>query len=278
MEFDFETNAAVEDVNTVPEQFRGLYVEVVEGDDKGKFVLGDFAKGVVEAYTGTNRSLTKARSDKKTSSDESAQRRIALQSFETILDDLGLDEDSRTADGLKAKIAELVAAAKNGKELQISMDNLKKEYERKHAEVVDAKDAEISGLRSDIHKTKISDVATGAITDAGGAVDLLKPMIESQCKVINEDGKYVVRVVGENGEPRPNGKGGYMGVADLVAELKLNDKYARAFDSETLSGGGTKPGIGARTSLNTGEELTSVQKIVKGLSKGQHIDGRGRAM
>jgi len=38
MEFTFKDNAVVEDANSVPERYRGLYA-AGEGDNEGKFVL-----------------------------------------------------------------------------------------------------------------------------------------------------------------------------------------------------------------------------------------------
>ena len=69
MEFDFEKNATVESIDAVPEKYRGLYVEITEGDNAGKFGVADHAKGIVGSYIGVNQSLNKSRGDKKTASD-----------------------------------------------------------------------------------------------------------------------------------------------------------------------------------------------------------------
>ncbi|MNV90886.1 hypothetical protein D3C71_1853110 [compost metagenome] len=50
--------------------------------------------------------------------------------------------------------------------------------------------------------------------------------------------EYVVRVLDAAGDYRGDGKGGFMGVADLVRELKGSKDYGVAFESEAPSGGG----------------------------------------
>lgn len=275
MEFDFEKNATVETIDTVPEQYRGLYTEITEGDNTGKFGVADHAKGIVKSYIGVNQSLLKARADKKTSSDESATRRIVTKQFEDMASEMGLDvsEENVLADVFSAHIAELTASVKGGKQIKIDLDKVKKEYETKQAEAIGVKDAEIVELRGDLHATKVSDVATAAITAAKGSVELLKPIVERACKVVKEDGRYVVRVVDAQGDFRSDGAGGWMGVKELVAELKASESYARAFDSETPGGSGSKPGSMKQTPGRQTPEMTSTQKIAQGLKKGQHKHG-----
>lgn len=278
MEFDFEKNAVVESIDTVPEQYRGLYTEATEGDNKGKFIVADHAKGIVSSYIGVNQSLNKARGDKKTASDESAGRRLALNAFGELVSDLGLEpgEEGDLADVLKDHITDLTDKVKGGKQIKIDLDKVKKEYQAKQDEAIGAKDAEITELRGDLHATKVSDVATAAITAAKGSVELLKPIVERACKVIKEEGRYVVRVVDSQGDFRSDGSGGWMGVKELVAELKSSENYARAFDSETPSGSGSKPGSMKQTPGRQTPEMTSTQKIAAGLKKGQHQGGTGR--
>jgi len=275
MEFDFEKNATVESIDTVPEQYRGLYIEITEGDNTGKFGVADHAKGIVKSYIGVNQSLNKARGDKKSASDESATRRLALNAFDELVSDLGLEpgEEGELAEVLKAHIAELTDKVKGGKQIKIDLDKVKKEYEAKQSEAIGVKDAEITELRGDLHATKVSDVATAAITEAKGSVELLKPIVERACKVVKEEGRYVVRVVDAQGDFRSDGSGGWMGVKELVAELKASDSYARAFDSEAPGGTGSKPGSMKQTPGRQTPEMTSTQKIAQGLKKGQHKQG-----
>lgn len=266
--FDFKKNAVVESLDDVPEKYQGLYAEGT-GDDAGKFVIADHAAAIVADYLGTNESLTKARADKKTSSDESAKRRLALKEFEAIAEEFGIEvsEDTPLHDAIKARIAEAVAASKNGKELKVNLDKMKVDFEKRLAESLNAKDGELAKKDSALAKHLIGDMATRAITEAKGSADLLMPIVRDQCKVVQDGEDYVVRVVDAQGDFRSDGKGGFMGVTDLVAELKQSDNFARAFESESPGGGGKPPGSGNRASANKNEEKSSVQKISDGLAR-----------
>jgi hypothetical protein len=276
MEFDFEKHAIVEDVTTVPEKYRGLYVEITEGENAGKHQIGDFAKGIVEAYTGTNKALGSARGDKKTSSDESAQRRIALRVFEDLASELGLEVgDEGIATALQAHIDELVTKIKGGSDFKANVEKIKAEAAKQLEEAMNAKDKIIGEKTSALETHLIGDVATRALTEAKGSAELLLPHITGRCKVVEDDGKYVVRVVDPQGDFRSNGKGGWMGVSALVEEMKGEDKFARAFESEAPGGGGTKPGSTAKPAPHQQGEMTSTQKIASGLAKGQYRHGAG---
>jgi len=269
-EFDFEKNQTVENLDGVPEKYRPLYVEVTEGDDAGKFQIGEQFQGIVGDYSGTAKALNQTRADKKKASDESAQRRQALKAFESIMEELGIEEDSRTADGLKAKIDELVESAKSGKELKVSLDNVKKEMTKKHEQELAAKDEEISKRDKALTKHLVNDVAVRALTNAKGSVELLLPHVQAHTKVMrNEDGEYVVRVTDEQGEVRFNGAGNPMSVEDFVADMKTKDTFARAFESEEKGGTGTTPGSTSRPNSQQrgGEDKSSIDKISSGLEK-----------
>jgi hypothetical protein len=64
-----------------------------------------------------------------------------------------------------------------------------------------------------------------------------------------------------------------MGVTELVTEMKGDEDYGRAFDSEDKGGSGPTPGSMKRTPTPSGKEMSSVDKISAGLQKGQHNKG-----
>lgn len=272
MKFDFETNRVVDDVADVPERYRPLYTEATEGDDAGKHVLIESVRPLIEAYSGTSKALEKARSDKSSASDESAKRRLALKAFDEMAEELGIEAgDDGLAITLRSHITELMQKAKNGEEVRIDLNKIKIDFDKKQQAAVAVKDGEIEKLRADLFDTKVSDVASRAITRAKGSPDLLLPLVERRCKVIEEDGRYVVRVVDTQGDIRGDGKGGWLTVEGLIDEMKSQEMYARAFDSETPGGGGSSPGSGNRQSMQgrRSSELSSVGKIAQGLKKGQ---------
>jgi hypothetical protein len=276
MPFNFEENKTVADLSTVPEQFRSLYVEATD-DGNTVHKLSDAVAGLVEAYTGTNKALESARSDKKKASDESAARRVALKAIDDFVVELGLEESDNPVETLRSHFGTLSESVKNGKEIQIDLDKIRREYEVRMAEKDETHAKEIQAKDGALERHLVQDVATRALTEAKGAVDLLLPHVRNHCKVVVTDtGSYEVRVVDAQGDVRSDGAGGWMGVNELVAELKSTEMYGRAFDSETPGGGGSPPG-GMNRVIKTpnNEEKSSISKISDGLTKGQRSYGAG---
>lgn len=276
MEFKFEN---VDDINTVPEKYRGLYVEG-EGDNAGKFVLMEAAKGLAADYVGTQETLAGVRADKKKATDENAQRRLATKAVEELAQSLGLEvTDDGVAEALKTFVGELQEQVKGGKELKINLDKINTEWQGRMAELEAAKDKEIAEREAALSKHLVSDAATRALAEHKGSVDLLLPHVQSQCKVTRlDDGSYTVQVLDDQGDARFNGQGGLMTVSGLVEEMKTQDKFGRAFESESAPGNGTKPGSMQRSTVQAGNtqqrELSPTEKIREGLKKGQAQPGR----
>ena len=275
--FNFTESATVKEIDSVPEKYRGLYSEGTNDAGETVFKVSDAAKGLVEDYTGTGTELERVRGDKTKASNESAERRKALGIFDDLMDTLGIEE--RSAENLKLYIEELTGKVKGGEEIKINLDKIKEQYQHKHDEAIGVKDVEVKDMLGALTKHLISDVATRALAEAKGSVDLLLPHVERHCKMVRlDDGNYAVRVVDSEGDVRTDGGGGYIGVPDLVGEMKTQDSFARAFESETNSGTGTNPGSMSRatTQKSTGQrELNGTEKISLGLSKNQHISGGG---
>jgi hypothetical protein len=269
MMFEFQV---VEKLDEVPEKYRGLYHELTEGEDAGKFAVNPQFSGIVADYTGTNKALTEARKNNKAANDESAKRRLALKAFEDIMDTLGIEEDSRTADGLKAYIDDIAEKAENGKELKINLDKVRDEMSKKHSQEIAKKDEEIASRDKSLEKYLVSERATRALTGAKGSVDLLLPHVKQFCKVVRtEEGDYGVRVVDESGEVRYNGSAQPMTVEDLVTEMKTNASFARGFESEDKGGSGTTPGSTSRnpavSKTSDSSNMSSTDRIAAGLAK-----------
>jgi len=268
-EFNFSDNLEVESLDHVPSEYQSLYEQSENG-----YKIADGVKPIVDAYSGVNKALAEARQAKKAANDEAAQRRHALKNFETLASEFGIEpgENEGVDAALKRYLADLQEKVSSGQDTKVNLEKIKGEYERRLQEATTEKDKEIETLRSDIHRTKISDVAARALSEAKGSVELLMPHIESRCKVVKEDGRYEVRVTDEQGDFRSDGKGGWMNVSDLVAEMRQSKQFARAFDSETPSGGGARPSnpaAGASVRRQDRTNMSAVDKIASGLTKGQ---------
>lgn len=261
MEFDFEQNASVDTLDNVPAEYHGLYTK---GQDN-KFGIADFAKPIVDAYSGVAKALKSEQGHKKILNDENARRRLALKAFEDLSKELGLEGDDLTA-AFKSHIADLTDKVKNGAEVKINLDKIKGDFQKQMDEMAQAKDGEITKMRASLERYLVDQAATAALAAEKGSVDLLLPHIQKSVKVVAEGEDFVVRVVDGAGDARSNGKGGWMSVADLVKEMKTQATFARAFESEAAGGTGHRPGSSGRPAPAQKAEMTSVDKISAGLA------------
>jgi len=77
------------------------------------------------------------------------------------------------------------------------------------------------------------------------------PILKQRIKVVDSDGKLVVKVLEENGDPSINKDGEPLSISALVKSLKDDEAFAGAFNSSGLSGGGSKPTTTASKNVDT---------------------------
>jgi hypothetical protein len=268
--WDFLKNAVVEDINAVPEQWRGFYVE---GADK-KFTVSPQAKPLVDAYTGTNAALEKTRKDLAAANGESASRRVTKQAVIDFAKKLGLEniDDENPLTTLESHYTDLVGKIGKGGELKVNLENIKKDYETRNKAIVDDSNGKVAKMQASLEKYMIGNAALVALAKHGGNAALLQSIVKSAAKVVaDENGEFSVRILDEAGSPRSNGAGGWLDIDGYVGELKSNATYAAAFASEAKGGTGKKPGSehNPAPGKKTDGERTSVDKIASGLQKGQ---------
>lgn len=153
-----------------------------------------------------------------------------------------------------AKYAELVKAhedaeraALEGKgQWQVLEQQLKdqatqreKQLLEKHQKEIEERDTSIKSL-SDALEAKLVDAeVVSALSKHTKAVKLLEPHVKARVKVFNEDGKFTAKVIDEKGNPRiGDAQGTPMTIEQLVEEMKASEDYLRAFDANTVGGGG----------------------------------------
>jgi hypothetical protein len=124
-------------------------------------------------------------------------------------------------------------------------------------------------MKTSLKKHMIESEARAVIAELKGSPELLLPHVREQCQLLEEDGAFVVRVVDKEGDPRSDGKGGWMDIKALVAEMKASQAYGRAFESSGKQGSGTQPGTGNKSGGGSDAKLSPVQKIAKGLAERQ---------
>jgi hypothetical protein len=163
----------------------------------------------------------------------------ALKGFEGI--------DPEEARRLKAE-AEQVALDKlkskgdwetREKQLQERLAADLKKHQDQYAGEIAKRDEEGKRLRQSLERHLIEAEATAAIAAAGGVPELLLPHVKSAVKVIEENGEFVARVMGADGNPRiADVKGTPFKIANLVEELKGNQVFGRAFAASNAGGSG----------------------------------------
>lgn len=255
MKFDWQTNLAAIDTDTdtsaiVPDVYRSLYT-----NSDGKFILEDGVRKKLGDVTGLSSALDKERKNAKTA-------REMIAKWEAL---------GETPEAIQTKLAELTEAATKGG--QANFDKLKQDLEKGHLKALEVKDGEVGAMRKTVEKYLVENAAITAITDAKGVPELLLPHVQKNVKVIAEGDGYVVRVVDADGDPRGDGKGGFMTISHLVEEMKASTVFGRAFEATGGSGGGKPPGSGGKGAgggrQTDPNKMSSMDKIAAGLAKGQ---------
>ncbi|SRR6266550_1031570 len=270
MNWDFVKNAIVDDINSVPEPLRGLYVKNADG----KFAIADSAKPIIEMYVGTNASLVKARTDLAAANKESAERRVNGKAVVDFAKALGLENinEENPLETVQTHITELTTKVKGGGDMKVNLENIRKDYERKNKELSDAAAAQVAQMQGSLEKHLIGNQVLTALSKHGGNATLLTPLVKGAAKVVkDENGEYSVRIIGEDGSPRSNGAGGWLDLEGFVGELKTKPEYAAAFSSDSKGGTGHKSGSSnQQTPARKDGEKSPVDKIAAGLGKGQY--------
>ncbi len=240
----FEFKPTLETLDGVPQNFQGLYTANEGGS--GYTFHPDFKAHV----HGLTSALDKER--------KTAKEIKAVLAGWTALGEKPED--------VKAKLEELTEAAAKAGDSGKALDKLKADLEQGYSKKLTAKDAEVTAMRATVERYLVDNEATTALAEAKGAVQLLLPHVKSNVRVIEENGQYVVRVVDKDGDPRGDGKGGFMSIKDLIAEMKASETYGRAFESSGTTGGG-KPSGGGKpvASKQNRDDMSSIDKIKAGL-------------
>lgn len=265
-EFGFQE--AVDTLDSVPEEYRIAY----EQTQDGKFAVKGDLKPMFMSLKSNVTNLASTRKDLQRANGESAQRRQVIKEYEDLLTAQGVSipEGKKAIEALQEHLTVLANSAKNGTELKVNLDNLKRDFQ-KQAEAARAEaDTKVTKMQKSLDRHLIGDQARAALAKHKGSPELLMPIVASKVKVVPEGEEYVVRVVDTDGTVRYDAKtGNLMTIEGLVSELKASPEYARAFESESKGGSGTPPKAPNNTNVprqNAGEK-TSTQKIAAGLAK-----------
>lgn len=242
----------VEDLNAVPEQFRNVYVKG-EGDNEGKFVVGEQFSGLTTAIVGLNTSLNASREEARTAS-------AALKPWQTL---------GETPEEVQASIEALTTERNEALDKNKSFDPTKmREKIMEEAKGKIAEATERSGLlQGALKNALVNSAALGAISKHKGTPELLMPIIQSMVKMTEKDGKFGVQVMDAEGAVRYSPtSGGLMTVDELVEEMKAHPSYGMAFKTDLKAGGGDGGDAGRRGMHNMDTNtMSATDKISAGL-------------
>lgn len=257
MEFDFKANQELATLDTVPNDFKALYVEKA---DKTGFKLDTENKQVqsaVAAVTGLSAALKAARAD--------AKKTVDL----TPLKDFGDSPES-----IKAKVEEIV----NGLKEQVkgvNIEKIKADLEKEVNHKIEERDRRIESQEKEFHDAFVVDQGTRAIVAAGGKAEFLLPVLLKNVAGKRVDGKFQVQVFDDSGDIRYSGvTGAPLSILERVAELKSDKRYGFLWDSPQRGGGGATPGgssnpraVAEQQKRVAAEGASAVSKIAAGLRR-----------
>ena len=265
MKFNFAENKTVDKLETVPEDFRGLYVE-----KEGKFVLDTEdpkVKSAVSALLGINTALIASRAEAKAAQGRAVDLSSLAEYGET---------PTTIAETFVAKLAEVAKAGKGkgGEEKEAAVKAAQDAMGLKHAADLKGHADRNVALTTQLHTVLVTGEATNALAAAKACdVDLVMPHVINQVKVAEAEGKFTVSVVNPDGTPRYSGTtGAPMAIKELVEDMRGTDKYKSLFQSDNTTGGGTAPTNRAAGGMASGGKKSSTQKIAAGLAAGLHKD------
>jgi hypothetical protein len=207
----------VDSLDAVDEPYRALYEQ-----DGEKFKL---KVDGVEDTTGLKNAL-------------SAERRRAADLEKKVK---GWERSGKTPEEIADLVEAAEAKALTEAEKKGEWEKLRTQMNDKHAQDIKGKDETIGSLKKRLETELIDKTAVSAIAAAKGSPDLLLPHVQRHVKV---DDDFNVVVVNAKGEPRVNGKGEPLSIADLIEEMKTNETFGRAFEGSGHSGSGMRPNNG----------------------------------
>lgn len=122
-------------------------------------------------------------------------------------------------------------------------DKLKEQLTQQHAAALAEKDKTIDEKDHAIEEFLIDSRATDAIAKNDGNVTLLLPHVKSRVRVAQNEGKYSVQVLAEDGKtPLIDGKGNLITIEDFVKSLRENEIFQMAFKARGGTGSGASGG------------------------------------
>lgn len=220
--------ATQEEISKLPEPIRAEYAKREDG-----FFYPNVAP--VAGYgIGNIDSLTNALSQEREANKATAGR---LKAFEGITD----PDAARVA---LAKVGEMASWTPEQK-VKEQIEQVKLQLVGKHGEEKKALEQRIGKLEGQLHEELVTSRATTALIKAGvepEGVALLLPHVTKAAKMVEDDGRFAVRLFGADGKTplltRKADSTAPMALDEYVEHMKADPVYARGFPGSKASGTG----------------------------------------
>lgn len=222
----------LESLEDLPEGLRSLYVEKGEGAYELAFDPQELEDVVAPSLKSA---LQKERQNARSREREAKELKRKLEIFGEDADPEAVLEELNTLRKTKEQFEKGKGKDDN------AVEQVRRQLQDEFGKTLKTKDEQLTKLQSQLTSLLVDSAATSAISELKGVPKLLLPHVKRMTEVVEEDGKYEVRVLNEKGEHRVNKNGDYLSIKELVAELRNDDIFARAFDGDGASGGGIPP-------------------------------------
>lgn len=247
--FDFELE--LENLDNVPDEFKGLYTA---GDD-GKFKLNDKLATKLGNGAGAARALTAERTAKN-----------ALDKLVKKFKELAGVE---TPEELEARLQELEAKADKATGAEDRIAQVRADVEKTLGARIKELETALATERTESDTDHRDRVIVDAISSKKGIPEALKPILKERVKASRgEDGKRVLQVIDDDNQPVLDGHGNPISVDAYVEKLRANERYGFAFEPTGTQGAGSGTGAGPKTMGNNPfkaetRNLTAAQDLIR---------------
>lgn len=208
---------------------KSLYIKA--GED---FVLD--VEGGIDDAEGLKTALTKERGLRQAAESEVSSLKPQLEKFKSI--DL-------------EKYEELVGMEEDIKSKGKGWEKMSAQLNAAHKAEMEKAQERINSLSKTLENELISSAAAAEIEKAGGSPLLLLPHVKNSAKLVEENGKHMVRLFDEKGDPIIDNTGAYLTLGGFVNRLKTQEGYGTAFKGTGSSGSGTQQTNGGTQGTGT---------------------------
>lgn len=198
-----------------------------------------------------------------------AERDEAKKAANAVKEWQGLGKTPEEIQSLLA--AEADRETKNAEE-KGQWDKLRQQMADNHQKDLDGLKVREGKLKGTLERKLIDAEATSAIAGLKGVPELLLPHIRGRVKVEEKDDEFVATVLTADGKgPQLNEKNEPMTIKELVATMREDPIYGRAFEGSGHSGGGGGGGDGG----GGGGDGTMKKSAMNTKQKAEFMDKHG---